>query len=84
MKIRIKRKVLGCCCAISMVVMALNTGKSQNINDKDKLNDNPGIEFVLNRQMASKFAGLALKCLQKEYPNKPEHVLNDGSELKKT
>jgi Protein of unknown function (DUF2891) len=30
---------------------------------------------------ASRFARLALKCVTKEYPNKPEHVLNEGRDV---
>ncbi|MGH9880935.1 MAG: DUF2891 family protein, partial [Pyrinomonadaceae bacterium] len=29
----------------------------------------------------SRLAGLALKCVAKEFPNKPEHVMNDGREV---
>ena len=36
----------------------------------------PGSGFSLTQQQASHFAALALKCVRKEYPNKPEHVLN--------
>jgi hypothetical protein len=40
----------------------------------------PGI-LRLNAESASHFARLALKCVEKEYPNKPEHVMNDASEV---
>src|SRR5262245_13129973 len=36
----------------------------------------------LNEKQASHFAALALKCVAREYPNKPEHVINNTSELK--
>jgi hypothetical protein len=36
----------------------------------------------LDRDTASHFADLALKGIQREYPNKPGHVLNDASEVK--
>jgi hypothetical protein len=36
----------------------------------------------ISREQASSFARLALKCIQKEYPNKPEHVLNSGADIK--
>src|SRR4030043_1495374 len=36
----------------------------------------------LNAESASHFARLALKCVKKEYPNKPEHVMNDASEVR--
>jgi hypothetical protein len=36
----------------------------------------------LNEKQASHFAALALKCVAREYPNKPEHVINNASEVK--
>jgi len=38
--------------------------------------------FTLTRAQASHFAGLALKCVSKEYPNKLDHTMNDASEVK--
>lgn len=35
----------------------------------------------LDKQAASRLARLALKCVRKEYPNKPEHVMNDSAEV---
>jgi len=35
----------------------------------------------LTKAQASHFAQLALKCVTREYPNKPEHVLNDASDV---
>ncbi|HET8783646.1 MAG TPA: DUF2891 domain-containing protein [Pyrinomonadaceae bacterium] len=35
-----------------------------------------------NDKQASHFAALALKCVAREYPNKPEHVMNSVSEVK--
>ena len=37
--------------------------------------------FSLSEAQASHFARLALKCVRKEYPNKPEHVMNDGQDV---
>ncbi len=36
---------------------------------------------VLSRKSAVEFSKLALKCVQKEYPNKLDHVMNDESEV---
>jgi hypothetical protein len=36
---------------------------------------------VLTRAEASHFAGLALRCVQKEYPNKLDHVMNNAAEV---
>ena len=42
----------------------------------------PGSPNVsLTEAQASHFASLALKCVNREYPNKPEHVLNDAGEV---
>ncbi len=35
----------------------------------------------LTRDQASSFAQLALKAIEKEYPNKPEHVLNSEADI---
>jgi hypothetical protein len=35
----------------------------------------------LTREQASSFARLALKAIEKEYPNKPEHVLNSEADI---
>ena len=39
-------------------------------------------QFSLTQQQASHFASLALKCIRKEYPNKPDHVANDASDVR--
>ena len=36
----------------------------------------------LTEKQASHFAALALKCVAREFPNKPEHVINNASEVK--
>ena len=36
----------------------------------------------LEAPAASRFAQLALKCARREYPNKPEHVMNDEREVR--
>jgi hypothetical protein len=35
----------------------------------------------LSREAASNFARIALDCISREYPNKPEHVMNDGKDV---
>lgn len=37
--------------------------------------------FTLTRAEASHFAGLALKCVAREYPNKLDHTMSDASEV---
>ena len=41
----------------------------------------PTEQVSLTQSQASHFAQLALKCITKEYPNKPEHVLNDSQDV---
>ena len=38
--------------------------------------------LVLTKAEASHFAQLALKCVTREYPNKPDHTINDGTDVK--
>lgn len=38
-------------------------------------------DLSLTESQASHFARLALKCVAREYPNKPEHVLNDDRDV---
>ena len=40
------------------------------------------VENSLGQSQASHFAALALKCIQKEYPNKPDHTINDGDDVR--
>ncbi len=51
----------------------------------------PGITFAqqstpaqlsLTQTEASHFASLAMKCIRKEYPNKPDHTINDGDDVR--
>src|SRR2546428_7758077 len=37
-------------------------------------------EPSLTQTEASHFAALAMKCIQKEYPNKPDHTINDAGD----
>jgi hypothetical protein len=37
---------------------------------------------VLTRAMASNFTHIALRCIQREYPNKPDHVISDSSDVR--
>ena len=39
-------------------------------------------QLSLTQEQASHFAQLALKCVQKEYPNKPEHTINDAADVR--
>jgi hypothetical protein len=37
---------------------------------------------VLREEQASRFAALALKCVTREFPNKPEHVMNNQADVR--
>jgi hypothetical protein len=39
-------------------------------------------QFSLTQTEASHFASLAMKCIRKEYPNKPDHTINDGDDVR--
>src|SRR5881409_2156814 len=39
-------------------------------------------QFSLTQTEAAHFARLALKCVRKEYPNKPDHTINDGDDVR--
>jgi len=39
-------------------------------------------QLSLTAKQASHFASLALKCVRKEYPNKPDHVMNDAADVR--
>jgi hypothetical protein len=38
--------------------------------------------LTITQPQASHFAALALKCVQKEYPNKLDHTINDGDDVR--
>jgi len=42
---------------------------------------NSNQDRTLSVEQASRFAGLAMKCISREYPNKPEHVLNTAADV---
>jgi Protein of unknown function (DUF2891) len=56
----------GCCTFLLVVEGKTQTMKSTSLNEKQ----------------ASHFAGLALKCVGREYPNKPEHVVNTSADVR--
>src|SRR5258705_6802526 len=64
---------------ISTIVLFLTfvtspVGQIKNSSDAAKL--------TLTQPEASSFARLALKCVTKEFPNKPDHVINDAADLR--
>jgi len=67
----IRAKIL----ASTVFVVIAGSGAHMPMNAQDSR------ENVLTPAQASRFAGLALKCIGQEYPNKPEHVLNSASDV---
>ncbi len=39
-------------------------------------------DLVLDRASAGRFAAIALGCAEREFPNKPDHVLNDAADAR--
>ena len=68
-------------CATSFLFISCNKNstemKSSQISYADSLKT-----LKLNKETASGFAGLAFKCIQKEFPNKLDHVMNNAGEVK--
>lgn len=62
------------CLMILFLFLSSASHTKQQLNNDDK-------KLILNSSTASTFASLALKCVQKEYPNKLDHVMNDDSEV---
>ncbi len=38
-------------------------------------------EITINTEMASQFAGMAMRCIEKEFPNKLDHVMNNEKDV---
>lgn len=65
---------------ISLVVLCLLV-PAQAIQTSGQLTQTKMSASSLTQAQASHFAKLALKCVAREYPNKPEHVMNDGRDV---
>src|SRR2546428_9546606 len=59
--------------ATVLLLLVVTEGQSQMLT---------GDQQSLTQAQASHFAALALKCTQKEYPNKPDHTINDESDVR--
>ena len=60
-----------------LLLLPLRGATSQMAGNKDNQNN-----LTLSEKQASHFAALALKCVNREFPNKPEHVINDSADVK--
>jgi hypothetical protein len=67
---------------ITAMLSSLGMAASDGFRTDIRLDDQGPVALRLDEKSASHFARLALKCIKKEYPNKPEHVMNDESEVK--
>jgi hypothetical protein len=66
---------------IALLIFTLTLATNLNAMAQPKGTNSTANNFRLTREQASRFARLALKCVAKEYPNKLDHVMNDGSEV---
>ncbi len=55
--------------------------KSARGDDGEAEKSDPTVESQLTQETASSLARLALACVQREFPNKPSHVMNDSTEV---
>ena len=63
---------------LCLTILLLPTVASSQMNSS-KSNETDGSALSLTEKQASHFAALALKCVAREFPNKPEHVVNNAS-----
>jgi hypothetical protein len=69
------KKPIETICAITLLILGAVCTTAQ-------VKKSNGPQFSLTEAQASHFASLALKCVAREYPNKPEHVLNDNGDVR--
>lgn len=69
------------CTLIILFFFFCKSGEDQAFDTQPRTGDIKSEFLQLDAKSASHFAGLALKCVKKEYPNKPDHVMNDESEV---
>jgi hypothetical protein len=61
---------------LTFICLAFTTGLATPAPSRTDMNG-----FELTRKQASHLAGLALKCVAREYPNKLDHTINDATEV---
>jgi hypothetical protein len=71
-----KQKLAGLLVIVHLALFAVST-EAQVTNYTTHASET----LSLTQAQASHFAQLALKCVAREYPNKPEHVLNDAADV---
>src|SRR5215467_14842801 len=65
---------------VSFVVICIMC--AQNLIPNHGLRVDAAAQSTLTESEGSHFAALALKCIQKEYPNKPDHTINDAADVR--
>jgi hypothetical protein len=63
------------------MLLILSLAVSQDLQSARSGVGNELDRLRLTREAASNFARIALNCISREYPNKPEHVMNDGRDV---
>jgi len=71
----LRKSTFLCFASIAFLVFSA-TSPVANTTQSSKQN-----KLSLDRFAASNFVRLALKCVNKEFPNKPDHVINDANDL---
>jgi hypothetical protein len=67
------------CLVLTLLVAA---GNEPSLGQKKMLDQQVSQQqLTLNQDVASNFAGLALRCISREYPNKPDHIINDEKDV---
>jgi len=72
-------RLLGWLAVVMLLILRL--GVSQDLQSARSGVGNELDRLRLTREAASNFARIALNCISREYPNKPEHVMNDGRDV---
>lgn len=67
-----------CSYLVAFLILILIPGCN---NERNEVSVDEPVLMELTQEAASNFAQIALHCIQREYPNKPGHVLNDENEL---
>ncbi len=62
-------------------ILAIALFAFSSLSATAQVNHSKAGDISLDESQASRFARLALKCVVREYPNKPEHVLNDSGDV---
>lgn len=67
-------------CRVLLIFMVMISFISMPLLSQSNNASKTGV-LILTKQTTSHFAKLALKCIQKQYPNKLDHVMNDETEV---